>query len=58
MKYYDVRIEEILEMAVTVEADSPGDAEEIVSRGWKNEQYVLDASHFHGVSFYTLNPDD
>ena len=54
MKTYSVRIREILEMTVPVEAESMAQAKEIVEQGWKDSEYVLDASHFKRVAFETL----
>lgn len=51
MKEYDVKIRETLEMTVTVEAESAAQAREIVERGYKNSEYILDADHFQGVTF-------
>lgn len=53
MKEYDVVIKETLSMTVTVEADSAAQAREIAERNWKNEDYILDADHFKGVTFTT-----
>jgi hypothetical protein len=51
MKEYDVKIKETLEMTVTVEAESALQAREIVERGYKNSEYILDADHYKGVTF-------
>ncbi|MDR2932047.1 MAG: DpnD/PcfM family protein [Oscillospiraceae bacterium] len=51
MKEYEVKIREILEMTVTVEAANPAHAREIAERNWKNSDYILDADHFKGVTF-------
>lgn len=48
---YDVEIVETLRMTVKVEADSRALALEQVEQDWKDEQYILDASHFTGVTF-------
>ena len=53
MKEYQVQIKETLAMTVTVEADSPRHAREIVERNWKNSDYILDADHFQDVTFTT-----
>jgi len=55
MKKYDVKIREILEMTVTVEAASAAQAREIVERDYKRCDYVLNADHFTGVTF-TIPP--
>jgi hypothetical protein len=56
MKTYNVRIREMLEMTVPVEAESMSQAKEIVERNWKDSEYILDASHFQKVTFETLYP--
>ena len=40
MKEYDVKIREVLEMTVTVEAKNPMQAREIAERNWKNSEYM------------------
>lgn len=51
MKTYDVTITETLQMTVPIRADSREEAEEIAEKGWKESEYVLDASHFQEASF-------
>ena len=51
MREYQVQIKETLAMTVTVEAESAAQAREIVEKGWKNQDYILDADHFKGVTF-------
>ena len=51
MKEYDVAITETLKMTVTVEADSPEEAEQKASDNWHNSEYILDADSFVGVDF-------
>lgn len=46
MKTYDVTITETLQMTVPIRAGSREEAEEIAEKGWKESEYVLDASHF------------
>jgi len=58
MQKYDVRIRETLEMLVTVEAESMAQVKQIAAQGYKNSDYVLDASHSRGVTFETLYPYD
>lgn len=53
MKEYDIIITETLAMTVTVEAENAAQAREIVERGYKNSDYILDADHFQGVTFTT-----
>lgn len=56
MKPYKITITETLQKEVTIEAGSRAEAEEIAERGWKNSEYVLDASHFVGVTFKAERP--
>ena len=51
MKTYKVTITETLQMDVEVEAESPEEAEKMVSDGWCRSDYVLDADYFDGVQF-------
>ncbi len=51
MKEYQVQIKETLSMTVTVEAESAAQAREIAERNWKNSDYILDDTHFQGVTF-------
>jgi hypothetical protein len=53
MSEYKVRINEVLEMIVTVEAESATQAREIVESGYKNSEYILDADNYRGVVFST-----
>ena len=48
---FDVTITETLKKTVTVEAADSGEAEEIVSDGYRKSEYILDADHFTGVVF-------
>ena len=38
-------------MDVDVEAESAGEAEQIVSGRWRDSEYLLDADNFAGVEF-------
>ena len=51
MREYKVQIRELLEMTVTVEAESALQARALVEKGHKNSEYILDASHYKGVTF-------
>lgn len=51
LKEYEVKIRETLEKKVTVEAESPEEAEAIVEQNWKDCEYILDAECFAGVEF-------
>ena len=53
MKEYKVLIKETLAMTVTVEAENAAQAREIVEKRYKDEDYILDAKHFQGVTFTT-----
>lgn len=50
-KEFDVIITETLRKKVTVEAESPVEAEQLVSDMWHNSEYILDADDFVGVEF-------
>ena len=51
MKTYKVTITEKLQMEVEIEASCRYEAEQRVERNWKNSDYILDESHFKGVTF-------
>lgn len=51
MKKYQVTITETLEKSVEVEAETQEQAQQIVSRAWKDGEYILDADSFTGVDF-------
>ena len=51
MREYKVQIRELLEMTVSVEAESALQARAIVEKGYKNSEYILDAGHYKGVIF-------
>ncbi len=48
---FDVTITETLQMTVTVTAKSREEAERIVSDKWHDDEYLIDAEHFKGVTF-------
>lgn len=48
---FKVTITETLKMTVDVEADDQQQAEQMVSDGWHNSKYILDADNFSGVEF-------
>lgn len=50
-KAYSVTITETLKMMVTVEADDQQQAEQMVSNGWHNSNYILGAENFVDVKF-------
>ena len=58
MSEFRVRIKEVLEREVKVTARSMEDARDIVRNGYRNSEYVLDASDFKGVSIEALYPQN
>lgn len=48
---FKVTITEMLKRMVEVEADDQHEAEQMVSDGWHNSKYILDAEDFVGVAF-------
>lgn len=58
MKKFDVEITETLQRTVSVEAASQEEAEEIVTKAWNNEDYVLDSADFVGVDFKTVGEQE
>lgn len=53
MKEYDVKITEMFEKTVTVEAASLVEAEKQVKQAYYDSEYVLDSENFAGVTFDT-----
>ena len=51
LREYEVTIRETLQMKVKVEAESRAEAEDIVRRNWRGDEYILDAECFTGVYF-------
>ena len=51
MKEYAIKITEVLEDVVTVEASSAQEAKNKVQVAWENGDYILDAEHFQHVTF-------
>ena len=51
MAKYDVTITKTVQTTVEIEARDHFHAEQLASDNWRNSEYVLDASHFQGVSF-------
>jgi len=54
MSQYNVRIRETLERVVNVEANSMAEAKQVAAQGYRNSDYVLDASDYKGVVFEAL----
>ena len=52
-----VTITETLKLSVEVEADDRYEAERIVSDGWRNSAYILDADNFVDVAFEAVSVD-
>ncbi|NBI10664.1 hypothetical protein D1641_11665 [Colidextribacter sp. OB.20] len=48
---FKVTITEMLKRMVEVEADDQHEAEQMVSDGWHNSKYILDAEDFVSVAF-------
>lgn len=48
---FKVTITETLKRTVEVEADDQQEAEQMVSDGWHNSKYILDAENFVDVAF-------
>jgi len=57
-RLFKVRITETLQKAVTVEAESREQAEQIVSDNWKDSQYILEAEDFKEVEFTAWENDE
>ena len=55
---FRVEITEKLKLTVEVEAENPHQAEQLVSDGWRKNQYILDADNFADVGFHTLPISD
>lgn len=55
---YEVIITEVLQRRVLVESDCPIHAEKSVRKKYANEDIVLDADDFQGVSFKTKEHGD
>ena len=55
---YQVTVTETLETTITVEADSPEEAEQIVEEQWNDADFVLGAEEFTGVTFKTVTDDE
>jgi len=51
MRDYQIKIKETLALTVTVEAENAAQAREIVEERYKDSEYILDSSHYEGVSF-------
>jgi hypothetical protein len=51
---YEVTIIETLKKAVTVEANSREEAEQIISGDWYDSEYILDADDFVDVEFVAI----
>jgi hypothetical protein len=51
MDTYMVEITETLQKQVTVEANSPDEAVELVEKSYRNSDNILDADNFVGVDF-------
>ena len=56
MQKYKVKITEILERTVEVEASSREAAEDLVAEQWGHNEHILDAEDFTGVTFKAESP--
>ena len=56
---YDVRIREVRQIIVPIEADSMAAAKYIASRNWNNGEYVSDVAdtRYHRATFEALYPN-
>ena len=56
---YDVRIRELRQVIVTVEANSMAEAKYIAGRNWNSGEYVADVANtrYHRATFETLYPN-
>lgn len=57
MKTYQVEIKEMLCMTIEIEPENARQAEAIVREAYHNEDYILNAEHFTGVEFTTLEKE-
>lgn len=55
MKEYKVKIQEILERTITLQADNKQDAIDKVTQQYNEEDIVLDASDFKGNDFKIIS---
>ena len=51
MKEYQIKIKEVSEKTVTVEAENAKQARDIVEKEWENGKHVLSYENFMHVSF-------
>ena len=58
MREFDVKIKEMFEMTVTVEAENAAQARKIAERNWDKGDYLIDADHFEGVTFIVPTRND
>lgn len=57
MKEYAVKITEVSEKVVHIEARSRIEAEALVEENWKNSEYILDAEDFKSVEFEAVEKE-
>lgn len=57
MKEYAVKITEVSEKVVYIEAQSRIEAEALVEENWKNSEYILDAEDFKSVEFEAVEKE-
>jgi hypothetical protein len=51
LREFDVTITETLQKTVTITAKDQCEAELIVQDEWDNQEHIIDAEHFKGVTF-------
>lgn len=51
MKEFDVTITEVLQMTVSIEAETKEEAKQLVEQMWKNGDIILDADNFADVEY-------
>ena len=56
MPKYNVTIVETLKKTVEVEAESPEEANQLVTDEWYSGEHILDADRFDGVEFESITP--
>lgn len=55
---FNVTITETLKMTIETEADNQQQAEQMVSDGWHNGKYILDADNFVDAEFKAVSVDE
>ena len=58
MQEYAVKITEVLEKVVYVQAESITEAESIAEENWNNQEYILDAENFTVATFEATEKEE